>query len=118
MMIPGLAPFLPASHEPPVLTLPFLYSLEFSPKYQTLPFLSWAYQSKVFSLSLACANTLSSTTTHFTPIICVVEWVTLITARSVAFLVFLRETKVVPGLRGKYLLSTLVVKSAGLMWGA
>src|ERR671921_2314400 len=118
MMTPGSAPALPASHEPSVLTLPFfLYSLEFSPKYQTLPFLSWAYQSKVFSLSLACANTLSSTTTHFTPIICLVEWVTLITSRSVVFLVVRRETKVVPGFRGKYLLSIVVVKSEGLMLG-
>src|SRR5215218_5383690 len=116
MMTPGLAPALPASHDPSVLTLPFfLYSLVFSPKYQTLPFLSWAYQSKVFSLSLPCAHTLSSTTTHFTPIICLVEWVTVITSRSVAFLVFLRETKVVPGLRGKYLLSIVVVKSEEFM---
>jgi hypothetical protein len=46
MMIPGLAPSTPASHEPLVLTtLPFLYSLVSSPKYQTLPSLSWANQS-------------------------------------------------------------------------
>src|SRR5215211_782447 len=115
MMIPGLAPFLPASHEPPVLTLPFLYSLEFSPKYQTLPFLSWAYQSKVFSVRLPCAHTLSSTTTHFTPIICLVEWVTVITSRSAFPPLLPRYTKVVPGFRGKYLLSILVVKSEEFM---
>src|SRR5829696_6899465 len=114
MMTPGSAPSLPTSHELSVLTLPFLYYLEFSAKYQTVPFLSWAYQSKVFSLSLACAHTLSSTTT---PIICLVEWVKVITSRSVVFLVFRRETKVVPGFRGKYLLSIVVVKSEGLMLG-
>src|SRR5215208_217284 len=36
MMIPGLAPSTPASHEPFVLTtLPFLYSFVSSPKYHT-----------------------------------------------------------------------------------
>src|ERR671938_2160972 len=116
MMMPGLAPSLPASHEPSVLTLPFfLYSLEFSPKYHTLPALSWAYQSKVFSVSLPPAHTLSSTTTHFTPIICLVEWVTLITSRSGFPPLLPWYTKVVPGFRGKYLLSILVVNSEGFM---
>jgi len=45
-MIPGLAPSTPASHDPFVLVaLPFSYSLVSSPKYQTVPLLSWANQS-------------------------------------------------------------------------
>src|SRR5437660_5069147 len=41
MMIPGSAPFFPASHDPAVLaTFPCLYTFESSPKYHTSPFLS------------------------------------------------------------------------------
>ena len=34
-----------------MVTSPFLYSAVSSPKYQTLPYASWAYQSKVSSAS-------------------------------------------------------------------
>src|SRR5215204_1475108 len=108
MMIPGFAPCLPASHEPLVLnTSPCLYSFESSPKYQTLPFLSWAYQSKVFSVSLPPAHTLSSTTTHFTPITFLVEWVAVLTSRSRFPPLLPRYTKVVPGLRGDLIKKSL-----------
>ncbi len=43
MMNPGVAPSTPARQVPSVLTtLPFSYSAVSSPKYQTLPYLSWA----------------------------------------------------------------------------
>ena len=43
MMKPALAPFTPARKEPSVFTrTPFTYSPVSSPKYQTLPILSWA----------------------------------------------------------------------------
>ncbi len=52
MTIPARAPSRPAFHEPAVLTTrPSSYSLVFSPKYQTLPRRSCAYQSKVSSTS-------------------------------------------------------------------
>jgi len=43
MMMPGCAPSTPARQVPSVLTtLPFSNSFVSSPKYQTLPALSWA----------------------------------------------------------------------------
>ena len=51
MKIPGLAPWTPAVQLPVVfVTFPFLSSSAvLSPKYQTLPFASWVYQSVVRS---------------------------------------------------------------------
>ena len=52
MMMPGRAPLTPPSNEPAVSTVPSLNSLVASPKYQTLPSRSCAYQSKVSSIGL------------------------------------------------------------------
>ena len=50
MMIPGCAPSMPASNDPAVVTgLPPSYSVVSSPRYQTFPSESWAYQSSVTS---------------------------------------------------------------------
>src|SRR5262245_31332657 len=74
---PGSPPFTPASHEPSVPTsTPFAYCLASSPKYQTLPCLSWAYQSWVSSSSPPFTNTVSITSTQVTPMRTLVEWVT------------------------------------------
>ena len=52
--MPGRAPSTPASQDPSVLTTsPSSYSAVSSPRYQTLPSASWAYQSWVSSLQLA-----------------------------------------------------------------
>jgi hypothetical protein len=50
--IPGSAPSTPASQEPLSVGLPCLYSIVCSPKYQTFPCESWAYQSLVTSIGL------------------------------------------------------------------
>ena len=50
MMMPGFAPFIPDCHESLARTKrPCRSSSEYSPMYQTLPCLSWAYQSNVLS---------------------------------------------------------------------
>src|SRR5512132_729912 len=50
MITPAWAPSTPASHDPAVLTTtPSSYSFVFSPRYQTFPHASCAYQSNVFS---------------------------------------------------------------------
>jgi hypothetical protein len=43
---------IPASHDPDVSTVPPLYAFVASPKYQTFPARSWAYQSVVLSSSV------------------------------------------------------------------
>ena len=52
MAMPGSAPSTPPSNDPAVSTVPSLNSLVASPKYQTLPRASCAYQSVVRSSSL------------------------------------------------------------------
>src|SRR5882762_5576999 len=82
MMIPGSAPSTPASHVPAVLvTAPLAYSAVSSPKYQTLPSASCAYQSTVFSTSALLLVTTSRTTMHLTPRITFVSLVTVISVR-------------------------------------
>ncbi len=77
MMIPGLAPFTPASQESLALTnLPCRSSRVSSPMYQTFPYRSCAYQSNVFSIGLPRDDTLSRTTVDLTPRISFVWWVT------------------------------------------
>ena len=52
MISPGSAPSTPASNDPACVTiLPSSNSAVSSPRYQTLPSASWAYQSKVSSIS-------------------------------------------------------------------
>ena len=69
MMIPACAPSTPASNEPDlVFTLPFSYSAVFSPRYQTLPSPSWAYQSSVTSTSSPFSVTTSRTTLASMPL--------------------------------------------------
>jgi hypothetical protein len=83
MTMPGCAPSTPASQVPWVLvTTPFLYSLESSPKYQTLPASSWAYQSVVFSSSVEFTVTVSDTTMQRTPRMVLVCFVTVTTTCS------------------------------------
>ena len=63
MMMPGLAPWTPAVQESLALTKrPCFFSSDFSPMYQTLRCLSWAYQSKVRSTGRPCSDTVSRTT--------------------------------------------------------
>ena len=74
MKMPGPAPLTPDCQVPAVVvTLPAaLYSAVFSPKYQTLPCLSCAYQSSVFSIGLPCTVVTSRTTVQVTPSITLV----------------------------------------------
>ena len=52
MTTPGSAPSTPASNDPSrEATLPSSNSAVSSPRYQTFPSVSWAYQSKVSSTS-------------------------------------------------------------------
>jgi hypothetical protein len=51
-------------------------SIVFSPKYQTLPSLSWANQSSVSSVSSPSVLTVSWTSMQVTPRITLVLWVT------------------------------------------
>ena len=68
MTMPASAPSTPASNEPQRQTrLPFSYSAVSSPRYQTLPSESWAYQSSVSSTSSPPSVTVSRTTTASTP---------------------------------------------------
>src|SRR6266498_1134262 len=79
MTTPGWAPSTPASHDPAVLTtFPFSYSFVFSPRYHTLPHVSWAYQSKVFSTRWPFSVTTSWTTVASMPRICF-AWVVTVT---------------------------------------
>src|SRR4051794_502413 len=114
MMIPA-APVTPACQEPAVLTtLPFLYSLVSSPMYQTLPSLSWAYQSNVSSIvSPSCVN-VSRTTVTAMPPICFVWSVTVMTSFEMAPSASTsRYSHSDPTARGQYGLSIVVTKFAG-----
>lgn len=75
---PGCAPSTPASQDPFVEeTLPSAYSAVSSPKYQTFPNRSWAYQSNVSSARSPFAEkTWSCTTVVVTPRITFVRPVT------------------------------------------
>ncbi|MGI8511673.1 MAG: hypothetical protein ACR2NH_03500 [Solirubrobacteraceae bacterium] len=69
MAMPGCAPSLPASNEPPRLTtLPFSYSAVASPRYQMFPSESWAYQSSVTSTGAPRSVTTSRTTRATIPL--------------------------------------------------
>ncbi len=65
---PACAPSTPASNEPLVDTgLPFSYSVVASPRYQTFPHRSCAYQSSVTSTGSPSSVTTSWTTLARTP---------------------------------------------------
>src|SRR6187431_2528412 len=65
---PGCAPSTPASNDPSVDTgLPFSYSVVASPRYQTFPHRSWAYQSSVTSIGSPSSVATSWTTRALTP---------------------------------------------------
>src|SRR4051812_24422271 len=78
MKMPAFAPSTPACHEPDVLrTLPSLPMLRVaSPKYQTLPARSCAYQSMVDSLRRPRMKARSRSTVVVTPWMRFVRWVT------------------------------------------
>src|SRR3989442_3971164 len=99
MMTPACAPFFPASHEPTVLT-GGPSSFVSSPKYQTFPSLSGAYQSKVSSLRAPFRYTASWTTNVATLRIGLVSYVTVTASISTPSGVSCRYGKTVPGTRG------------------
>ena len=68
MITPASAPSTPASNEPPRdETFPSSNSAVCSPRYQTLPSPSCAYQSKVSSITSPSEVTVSRTTRAVTP---------------------------------------------------
>src|SRR5437868_2988352 len=98
MTMPGCAPFTPDLNEPSMLVISLpSSSWVFSPKYQTLPSLSCAYQSSVSSVNTPPTYTVSWTSTQVTPRITLVLWVTKRTLLSLA----LTYVNVVPGRSGK-----------------
>jgi hypothetical protein len=82
MTMPGSAPLIPASNDPVVETVDPPTALVCSPKYQTSPWESWAYQSKVSSLGSPSMLTLSWTTRVVTPMTVLVSPATSTMLRS------------------------------------
>src|SRR5215210_156188 len=103
MIIPATAPLTPACHEPSLLTTSplLLYTAVRSPKYQTLPELSGAYQSVVFSWSIPSAYSTSLTTVVLTPRITFVEVVILVLFRRRSPSSEPRRIDTVPACSGK-----------------
>ena len=78
MAIPGSAPSTPASNDPARDEIrPSSNSAVSSPRYQTLPSPSWAYQSKVSSISSPSSVTVSRTIRAVTPF--AISFVSLLT---------------------------------------
>src|SRR6266566_7353409 len=117
--MPGLAPLTPARHVPLVLVIcPFLASSAVSsPKYQTLPCLSWLYHSVVRSPKYPLRYRRSSITTHGAPSITLILCVTVITSREGCPSLTPRNTYVVPAMSGYHGLSTRALKSAAFGTG-
>src|SRR5262245_42939722 len=115
MTTPGCAPPTPASHDPLVEeTFPLTYSAVSSPKYQTFPNRSCAYQSSVSSARSPFAEkTWSWTTVVVTPRITFVRSVTTTTLRSRCPSDTPSNTVLVPGMNGMYGLSIIATKSSG-----
>src|SRR5262245_31678132 len=115
MTTPGCAPSTPAFQDPAVEVIePFLYSAVSSPKYQTLPAASCAYQSNVSSARSPLAeNTWSCTTVVATPMTISVRSVTKTTFRSRWPSETPSNTIFVPGIHGMYWLSTVATNSLG-----
>src|SRR4051812_19320544 len=117
--MPGRAPRSPATQLPSVLlTLPCSYSLVSSPKYQTVPVRSWAYQSSVSSFRAPSSRTVSRTSTHSTPAMVRVRLVTVTTVVSTPSFVADRYCQRMPDRNGKNGLSTVLPNAAGSMDGA
>ncbi len=94
-------------------TSPPSYSVDSSPRYQTLPSVSWAYQSKVSSTSSPSAVTVSRTTVAVIPMTSLVSSVTTTSIRSTSPLSSPSYTHRLPGVRGISGLSIPVTKSEG-----
>src|SRR5262245_38314215 len=115
MMMPGSAPSTPASQAPFLLaTWPLTYSAVSSPKYQTFPSESCAYQSSVSSIrSPLGVRTSSCTTTQSTPITVLVSDVTV----TVIFSPGASYFQTAPTGKGHSGLSITLVKFAGSISG-
>src|SRR3954447_2533572 len=113
MAIPADAPSTPACQDPDVSTLPPSYSLVSSPKYQTLPDRSCAYQSSVSSSSVPSSLTTSCTTVVVTPPTTRVLGVTVTTVRSVPSAVWPVNRHTVPTRHGIHGLSITRTKLPG-----
>ena len=112
--MPRRAPSTPSSNDPAVDTgLPSSYSVVRSPRYQTLPLRSCAYQSNVSSTSTPSSVTVSRTTRPTMPEATrFVRRVTRTTTRiSRPSASVSRYTWRAPGRSGRYGLSMRVVKS-------
>src|SRR3954467_4980118 len=112
MWSPGWAPRRPAAHVPSVLvTRPCASSSAvFSPKYQTLPWESWLYQSVVRSSSRPCVYRRTWTASQGPRSIILVWWVT-VTRSRVRFPSFTPVyTQRVPRRSGNQGLSTRALK--------
>ncbi len=117
MMMPASAPSTPASQEPDGSHSPpgSSYSHESSPRYQTFPHSSWAYQSRVSSIRSPSRETSSRTTVASMPRIVRVSPVTVSTVRSRPSSVSASYVQMVPGIRGKWGLGSVAgsTKSSG-----
>src|SRR5258706_16030282 len=104
MKIPGSAPSTPAVQVPFVsTTFPLASRIEVpSPKYQTLPSRSWAYQSIVRSSSTPATFRLSWMTTQVTPSTTFVSDVTSKVSSSLSPSSVPSYVNVVPGLNGNH----------------
>src|SRR5688500_11896549 len=108
MTMPGFAPPTPACHEPSLLDMPPSNAVVSSPKYQTVPSTSCAYQSYVSSTIWPPDFAMSRTTTQVTPITSFVSFVTVtVTVSSVSTTSY---SQTVPGTSGKNGLSTPATK--------
>src|SRR3954454_16983509 len=110
--MPGRAPSAPAVHVPSVLvTCPFRSSSAVSsPRYQTLPWASWLYQSVVRSSSVPLRYRRSWTTAHATPSIVRVAWETTTTSRIGSPSFVPTYTARDPATRGNHRLVTCALK--------
>src|SRR6266545_445398 len=113
--MPACAPSTPASHDPAVVTTsPFSYSFVSSPRYQTFPSRSWAYQSSVSSTSRPSSLTTSWTTVAAIPRISFARPVTVTSTRcTLPSASVSRYTQRLPGTIGQYGLSIPSTKSDG-----
>src|SRR3954471_10081780 len=110
--MPATAPSRPASQVPDVLfTLPERSSSAVcSPRYQTLPWASWLYQSVVRSSSVPLRYSRSWTTAHATPSIVRVARETTTTSRIGSPSFVPTYTARDPGTRGNHRLVTCALK--------
>src|SRR5947207_15869515 len=115
MTMPGMAPPTPACHEPEVSIVPSSNAAVRSPRYQTLPARSWAYQSSVLSSTVPLWVATSLTTVALTPRIVFVRSSTLTTSRWVWPSLTPLYTHTDPGFQGRYWLVMWRTKWLGLI---